>query len=1176
MYILLQILFAFLYSIYDIAFNPDGSHLVVAAGNCIQVFDAKDGTMINKLNAHKNIVHGLTYSRDGAFFASGSADKTVIIWTRELEGQLKYSHADGIQCLAYNPVSHQILSCATSDIGLWSPEHRNVAKRKVSCRVCSCSWTNDGQYFALGLFNGLVSIWTKNGDEKIKIERPGNHPVWCLAWNPSRDDQYDILSVCDWGQRLSFYQLSGKQIGKDHSLDFDPCFFTYSVDGDFFFIGGSNKSTCLFSKEGIKLGLLGETQNSWIWSCQCRPGGKEVVISCDDGTIACYSVTLVTVHGLYKDRYAYRHGLTDVVVQHLLSEEKVHLKCRDMVKKIAVYKNRLAVQLPDKLIVYELSTNAKSGDMTYFVKEKISRSLQCSLLVCCSEHIVFCSDKKLLSLTMTGEIEREWVVDSQIRYLKVLGGASGNEAMLAGLRNGLILKFFLNNPFPVEVYRIPGVVRCVDINLNHSKLAVVDENNLLVVYDLMKKVLIYQEPNATSVAWNTSFNDMLCYSGNGILYVKAGNFLPHQQQLQTGQGFVVGFIGSKIFSLHYFNMTTTEVSQSAPMKQYLEQRMYYDAYKVACLGVSQNDWQTLALEALEGMNFEIAKKSFARVHNIQFLELIRQMEIKHKDSQGEEGMDSFFGDILANEGKFLDAAKVYCKSNLNNKAVEMYTDLCQFELAKQFMNEPDKMEQKSVVVRELKVKEADWARTKNDPSKACDMYLSAGEYMKAVTLMADNSWTQKLLEFGTSVSKIHKEPLSLCAYHLKRLGEYNFAADIYEKLEDYFSLVALYTETHQWEKGFDLVEGKPEIKDLLYLPYTTYLMENDRFEEAQEALSKAEKQNEAVSLLAQLTSSALSMKRFKDASYYHWLQAKAYLKEAKQLSEGSEAMKESIYMFHWHIKNSEIYYVYQHIHSFINLPFTGQLPETMFHMACFLANHLTNNTPPKVSKVYTYLTLGKHGTTIGANKTARYAYDKLQNFLVQSDFQDFIDIAQMTLKGKSLQDTEDALRFCYRCSTSNPPINPDGDFCVTCSQPFLYSFASFEVLPLVEFFLEDSISDEEALELIAAEPPTEDSENILKLNDAKNDLFVQRLMMIDDNGDYPTVTVDRETLASMHRTAVIVKKWPFPLKYQYYCSQVPNVPIRLCSSCNQMFYSEDYELHVLCNGQCPFCRQKTF
>ena len=30
----------------------------------------------------------------------------------------------------------------------------------------------------------------------------------------------------------------------------------------------------------------------------------------------------------------------------------------------------------------------------------------------------------------------------------------------------------------------------------------------------------------------------------------------------------------------------------------------------------------------------------------------------------------------------------------------------------------------------------------------------------------------------------------------------------------------------------------------------------------------------------------------------------------------------------------------------------------------------------------------------------------LQNFLVPSDFQDFIDTAQMILKGKSLQDTE--------------------------------------------------------------------------------------------------------------------------------------------------------------------------
>lgn len=48
--------------------------------------------------------------------------------------------------------------------------------------------------------------------------------------------------------------------------------------------------------------------------------------------------------------------------------------------------------------------------------------------------------------------------------------------------------------------------------------------------------------------------------------------------------------------------------QSAPMYQYLERRMFQEAYQIACLGVTDNDWRDLATEALEGLDFHTAKK----------------------------------------------------------------------------------------------------------------------------------------------------------------------------------------------------------------------------------------------------------------------------------------------------------------------------------------------------------------------------------------------------------------------------------------------------------------------------------------------------------------------------------------------------------------------------------------
>ncbi|XP_071406264.1 intraflagellar transport protein 122 homolog isoform X2 [Pithys albifrons albifrons] len=1119
------------HGIYDLAFKPDGTQLIIAAGNRLLVYDTSDGTLIQPLKGHKDTVYCVAYAKDGKRFASGSADKSVIIWTSKLEGILKYTHNDSIQCISYNPLTHQLASCSSGDFGLWSPEQKSVSKHKTSCKITCCSWTNDGQYLALGMFNGIVSIRNKNGDEKVKIERPGgsSSPIWSICWNPSRDDRNDILAVADWGQKLSFYHLSGKQIGKDRELGFDPCCVSYFTKGEYLLLGGSDRQVSLFTKDGVRLGTVGE-QSSWVWACRVKPDSSYVAVGCQDGTISFYQLIFSTVHGLYKDRYAYRDSMTDVIVQHLITEQKVRIKGRELVKKIAIYKNRLAIQMPEKILIYELYSN-DSADMCYRVKKKIVKKFECNLLVVCSDHIILCQEKRLQCLSFSGVKEREWLMESLIRYIKVIGGPPGREGLLVGLKNGQILKIFVDNALAIVLLKQPTAVRCLDMSASRSKLAVVDENDTCLVYDIHTKELLFQEPNANSVAWNTQCEDMLCFSGGGYLNIKASNFPVHQQKLQ---GFVVGYNGSKIFCLHVFSMSAVEVPQSAPMYQYLERKMFKEAYQIACLGVTDADWRELAMEALEGLEFETAKKAFTRVRDLRYLELISSIEERKK--RGENDKDLFLADVYAYQGKFHEAAKLYKRSGHENLALEMFSDLRMFDHAKDFLGSGDPKDTKMLIK-----KQADWARNINDPKAAVEMYLSAGEHMKAIELSGHHGWVDMLIEIARKLDKAEREPLDKCAFYFKQLDNPGYAAETYMKVGDLKALVQLHVETHRWEEAFALGEKHPEFKDDVYVPYAQWLAENDRFEEAQ--------------------------------------------KDNKQQTT------EMLQKFHHFQHLAEVYHVYHFIQRYTEEPFSFHLPETLFNISRFLLHSLTKETPLGISKVNTLFALAKQSEALGAYKLARHAYDKLQGLQIPARFQKSIELGSLTIRSKPFHDSEELVPLCYRCSTNNPLLNNLGNVCINCRQPFVFSASSYEVLHLVEFYLEDGITDEEAVALIDLEAPRvskrenkwqetmSDHAQSLRLDDSTDiieddDPFTAKLSFEQGGSEFVPVVVTRAVLRSMSRRDVLVKRWPKPLRWQYYRSLLPGASITTCPSCFQMFHTEDYELLILQHNCCPFCRRR--
>uniref|UniRef100_H0Y978 Intraflagellar transport protein 122 homolog n=1 Tax=Homo sapiens TaxID=9606 RepID=H0Y978_HUMAN len=1053
----------------DIAFKPDGTQLILAAGSRLLVYDTSDGTLLQPLKGHKDTVYCVAYAKDG----------------------------------------------------LWSPEQKSVSKHKSSSKIICCSWTNDGQYLALGMFNGIISIRNKNGEEKVKIERPGGSlsPIWSICWNPSREERNDILAVADWGQKVSFYQLSGKQIGKDRALNFDPCCISYFTKGEYILLGGSDKQVSLFTKDGVRLGTVGE-QNSWVWTCQAKPDSNYVVVGCQDGTISFYQLIFSTVHGLYKDRYAYRDSMTDVIVQHLITEQKVRIKCKELVKKIAIYRNRLAIQLPEKILIYELYSEDLS-DMHYRVKEKIIKKFECNLLVVCANHIILCQEKRLQCLSFSGVKEREWQMESLIRYIKVIGGPPGREGLLVGLKNGQILKIFVDNLFAIVLLKQATAVRCLDMSASRKKLAVVDENDTCLVYDIDTKELLFQEPNANSVAWNTQCEDMLCFSGGGYLNIKASTFPVHRQKLQ---GFVVGYNGSKIFCLHVFSISAVEVPQSAPMYQYLDRKLFKEAYQIACLGVTDTDWRELAMEALEGLDFETAKKAFIRVQDLRYLELISSIE--------------------------------------------------------DFLGSGDPKETKMLIT-----KQADWARNIKEPKAAVEMYISAGEHVKAIEICGDHGWVDMLIDIARKLDKAEREPLLLCATYLKKLDSPGYAAETYLKMGDLKSLVQLHVETQRWDEAFALGEKHPEFKDDIYMPYAQWLAENDRFEEAQKAFHKAGRQREAVQVLEQLTNNAVAESRFNDAAYYYWMLSMQCLDIAQDPAQ-KDTMLGKFYHFQ---RLAELYHGYHAIHRHTEDPFSVHRPETLFNISRFLLHSLPKDTPSGISKVKILFTLAKQSKALGAYRLARHAYDKLRGLYIPARFQKSIELGTLTIRAKPFHDSEELVPLCYRCSTNNPLLNNLGNVCINCRQPFIFSASSYDVLHLVEFYLEEGITDEEAISLIDLEvlrPKRDDrqleiannSSQILRLVETKDsigdeDPFTAKLSFEQGGSEFVPVVVSRLVLRSMSRRDVLIKRWPPPLRWQYFRSLLPDASITMCPSCFQMFHSEDYELLVLQHGCCPYCRR---
>lgn len=177
------------------------------------------------------------------------------------------------------------------------------------------------------------------------------------------------------------------------------------------------------------------------------------------------------------------------------------------------------------------------------------------------------------------------------------------------------------------------------------------------------------------------------------------------------------------------------------------------------------------------------------------------------------------------------------------------------------------------------------------------------------------------------------------------------------------------------------------------------------------------------------------------------------------------------------------------------------MPEALFNISRFLLMKIQEIRVDGISKLTITYALIKQARILGANKLAMQLLERLRGMKIPHHLLAQIEVSTLGARAYQYRDPEELLPLCYRCSTFNallPATNNSSNRCVQCGLKFQHSFVMFEILPLVEFELDEGIEDEEAEKLIEDPAVIRDNsvtvENQMTMTTVEADLFTARLI----------------------------------------------------------------------------------
>ncbi|KAI5395170.1 COMPASS-like H3K4 histone methylase component WDR5B isoform X2 [Lathyrus oleraceus] len=201
---------------------------------------------LKTLTAHNLAVSCVKFSNDGTLLASGSLDKTLIIWSSATLSLLHRltGHSEGISDVAWSSDSHYV--CSASD-------------------------------------DRTIRIWDANGGDCVKILRGHTHIVFCVNFNP----QSNYIVSGSFDETVRVWEVkTGKCIHVIKAHDMPVTSVHFNRDGSLI-VSGSHDGSCKIwdTNAGALLKTLIDDKLPAVSFARFSPNGKFILVATLNNTL---------------------------------------------------------------------------------------------------------------------------------------------------------------------------------------------------------------------------------------------------------------------------------------------------------------------------------------------------------------------------------------------------------------------------------------------------------------------------------------------------------------------------------------------------------------------------------------------------------------------------------------------------------------------------------------------------------------------------------------------------------------------------------------------------------------------------------------------------------------------------------------------------------------------------